>query len=182
VIARDWMTRSDRLVEEALGVFARLGYRVPVRRLASELGVTTGSLYHHFGSKDEMFLAVLRASVAADSAEFPALPPEVGPRDRVKLLIHAVKERETLLMRRLLVLHEYLRQLDGERPVELVAEMDQYASRLAQFFGSDDRTVGQFVLSLVNGALFRRYLDGGHTRWEDLERLLESSIESLLGR
>jgi hypothetical protein len=106
----------------------------------------------------------------------------VGLRDRVKLLIHGIKERETLLMRRFLVLHEYLRQMDTGPPVELVAEMDQYALRLAAFFGSEDPAVGPFVLSLVNGALWRRYLDAGHTRWEDLERLLEASIESLLGR
>jgi AcrR family transcriptional regulator len=172
---------SDRLVEDAIGVFARLGYRVPVRRLASELGVTTGALYHHFGSKDEMFLAVLRASVQADTAEFPELPPEVTPQDRVRLLLRSVQERETYLMRRFLVLHEYLRHQEAEPPPEVIAGLDHYAATVGRYFGSDDPAVGRFVLSLVNGALWRRYLDGGRTRWEDIERLLVASIGSILG-
>ena len=160
-------------------MFARFGYRVPVRKLASELGVTTGALYHHFGSKDEMFLAVLRASVAADSQQFPDLPPSITPEDRVRLLIHSVRARESYLTERLLVLGEYLRHEGGRPTAELADEMDQYAVRVGRLLGSDDPALGTYVLSLINGVLWRRYLDGGRTRWEDIERMLVASIDSL---
>ncbi|MEQ1501902.1 MAG: helix-turn-helix domain-containing protein [Myxococcota bacterium] len=171
---------NTRLVDDALGVFARLGYRVPVRRLASELGVTTGALYHQFGSKDEMFLEVLRSSVDVDVEVFPDLPPSIGPEDRVHLLLATVRLRETALIHRFLVLHEYLRHQEAPLSDEIVAGMDQYAAALGRFFGADDPAVGVFLLSVLNGALWRRYLDGGRTRWEDIERLLTGSISAVL--
>ena len=39
--------------------FAETGYaRTEVGRIAAEAGVTTGALYHHFGSKKGLFKAV----------------------------------------------------------------------------------------------------------------------------
>ena len=44
----------------AARLFRSLGYAaVSLRDVASEAGVTTGSLYHHFGSKDELVRALL---------------------------------------------------------------------------------------------------------------------------
>lgn len=52
----EWIPRPSsakgRLVLAALEAFGRLGYeRVNVVELAKTAGVTTGSLYHHFGNK-----------------------------------------------------------------------------------------------------------------------------------
>jgi len=44
----------------AARLFRKLGYAaVSLRDVAAEAGVTTGSLYHHFGSKDELVRVVL---------------------------------------------------------------------------------------------------------------------------
>ena len=44
----------------AARLFRKLGYAaVSLRDVAAEAGVTTGSLYHHFGSKDELVRALL---------------------------------------------------------------------------------------------------------------------------
>lgn len=44
----------------AARLFRKLGYAaVSLRDVASEAGVTTGSLYHHFGSKEDLVLALL---------------------------------------------------------------------------------------------------------------------------
>lgn len=58
---------SDRraaLVEEAARLFGRQGYdKTSMRDIASAFGILPGSLYHHFGSKDELFGAVYAAGV-----------------------------------------------------------------------------------------------------------------------
>jgi AcrR family transcriptional regulator len=52
-------TAKARLVEAAIHQFEMAGYdAVNVADLASKAGVTTGSLYHHFGSKLELYLVV----------------------------------------------------------------------------------------------------------------------------
>ena len=50
----------EQLLTCAARLFRKLGYAtVSLRHVAAEAGVTTGSLYHHFGSKDELVRALL---------------------------------------------------------------------------------------------------------------------------
>lgn len=54
-------TRRDRLIDTALALFDRDGYRATgIDRILAEAGVAKMTLYKHFGSKDELVLAVLR--------------------------------------------------------------------------------------------------------------------------
>ena len=60
---QDWIpipgTAKARLVEAAIHHFEIAGYdAVNVTDLAGKAGVTTGSLYHHFGSKQGLYLVV----------------------------------------------------------------------------------------------------------------------------
>ena len=53
----------ERLLEAALRLFASKGYAATsVRDIVSAAGVTAPSLYHHFGNKEGLFLAIVRAS------------------------------------------------------------------------------------------------------------------------
>jgi AcrR family transcriptional regulator len=52
----------DRLIEAAARVFARRGFHgASVEEVADEADYTKGAVYSNFGSKDELFLAVLEA-------------------------------------------------------------------------------------------------------------------------
>ena len=66
------------LLSVARSHFAEVGYaRTEVGRIAAEAGVTTGAIYHHFGSKKGLFQAVaeqieaeiLAAAAAAEGAD-----------------------------------------------------------------------------------------------------------------
>ncbi|MCF6524677.1 TetR/AcrR family transcriptional regulator [Streptomyces sp. JJ36] len=54
--------RREELLAAAAEVFAAHGYRgTTVRRIASEVGMLAGSLYHHFDSKESMLDEILAA-------------------------------------------------------------------------------------------------------------------------
>ena len=54
-------SKRDQLVKTGLELFAREGFHaVGVETLSMRAGVTKRTLYHHFKSKDELVLAVLR--------------------------------------------------------------------------------------------------------------------------
>ena len=64
---REWIpvpsSAKGRLAVEALAAFGRHGYAgIGVGELAAAAGVTTGSLYHHFGSKLGLY-AVVRTEI-----------------------------------------------------------------------------------------------------------------------
>jgi AcrR family transcriptional regulator len=51
----------DRLLRAAAGVFARLGYaKASISDITAAAGLSSGSIYAHFGSKAELFVATLR--------------------------------------------------------------------------------------------------------------------------
>src|SRR5712672_2063876 len=54
----DGLTR-ERILAAARECFAEAGYAAAsTHMVASRVGLTTGALYHHFGSKRELYLAV----------------------------------------------------------------------------------------------------------------------------
>jgi AcrR family transcriptional regulator len=56
--------RKGQLLEEAARLFGARGYdKTSMRDIASAFGILPGSLYHHFGSKEELFIAVYAAGV-----------------------------------------------------------------------------------------------------------------------
>jgi TetR/AcrR family transcriptional regulator, acrAB operon repressor len=52
-------TRQD-LLDAALLIFSRVGFEAArLEDIASQAGVTRGAIYHHFGGKEELFIALL---------------------------------------------------------------------------------------------------------------------------
>jgi AcrR family transcriptional regulator len=76
-----------RLLDAARSVFAERGYHAASLDLVSErAGCTKGALYHHFGSKEGLLLALLDQQVAGRLAQARAregaLPSQKMPFDR----------------------------------------------------------------------------------------------------
>ncbi|MGQ9427021.1 TetR/AcrR family transcriptional regulator [Gilvimarinus sp. F26214L] len=54
------VSKRDQLIDTASRLFAAQGYRgTGIDQIAEEATVTKKTMYHHFGSKDELILAVL---------------------------------------------------------------------------------------------------------------------------
>src|SRR5579859_5100655 len=57
---RDRVKTRVALLDAAAGVFARRGLDgATLEEIAESAGFTRGAVYHHFGSKEELFLAVI---------------------------------------------------------------------------------------------------------------------------
>jgi AcrR family transcriptional regulator len=69
--------RSERsralILEAALALFSSQGYRATsIRDIAAKAAVSTGSVYHHFKDKEELFKTLLaQLQAAVESPEFP---------------------------------------------------------------------------------------------------------------
>jgi AcrR family transcriptional regulator len=60
-------TRRDEILAVAAGIFARQGIsNTTVRDIGDEAGILSGSLYHHFSSKDEIVEAIIRSALDPD--------------------------------------------------------------------------------------------------------------------
>jgi AcrR family transcriptional regulator len=97
--------RQTEVVHEAARVFAHSGYdqtSVPV--LARSLGIAAGSLYHYFGSKEQLLIAIcdqLMDPLLQQAEELAAAdrPPQDQLRELVHLWVgHVVTHRDHLLV------------------------------------------------------------------------------------
>jgi len=82
------MTRASRelqLLDVALRLFIEHGYQgTSIEDVASAAGVTRPIIYHHFGSKDGIYLACLRrARAELDQRMIGAAQASVQPQERV---------------------------------------------------------------------------------------------------
>ncbi len=78
--------RKQQLLEKAARLFGEKGYdNTSMRDIASAFGVLPGSLYHHFGSKDELFAAVYAQGVSRFIAAVKAaVEPYEDPWERLE--------------------------------------------------------------------------------------------------
>lgn len=131
--AEESSERRSVLLEKAARLFGRRGFdKTSMRDLAAEFGVLPGSLYHHFGSKEELFLEVYTTGV-----------------DRMIAAVeHAVDGLEDPWQRLEAVCVAHLQQLLGEENV--------MAGVLANWATTDDALRGALVRQRDR---YERFLD-----------------------
>jgi AcrR family transcriptional regulator len=86
--------RRDRILAQAAALFASKGVAgTTVREIADEMGILSGSLYHHFESKEAMVDEILSAYLEDLRHRYKdALATAADARDRLRCLVRASLE------------------------------------------------------------------------------------------
>jgi TetR/AcrR family transcriptional regulator, cholesterol catabolism regulator len=81
--------RRAAIIATAARLFQERGYSgTTVRDLAREVGITSGSIFHHFGSKEEVLLSVVEKGLVEATTRMSGA--DAGePRARLQDMIHA---------------------------------------------------------------------------------------------
>ena len=81
--------RRERLIEAAARLFHQQGYeRTSVRQLAEAVGILSGSVFHHFDSKEDILLAVMSTTIDTMTRRLgEAARSASGTRERLLALI-----------------------------------------------------------------------------------------------
>lgn len=85
----DPSSARGRLLTKAAHLFKEKGYeRTTVRDLAKEVGIQSGSIFHHFKTKEEILRAVMEETILYNTERMRnALARCVNPREKVLALI-----------------------------------------------------------------------------------------------
>jgi AcrR family transcriptional regulator len=97
--------RRQQAIEDAARVFAARGYdQTSMQQLAEDLGIAAGSLYHYFGGKEQLLIAICDELMDPLLEDARALldaggPPERELRGLVALWVaHVVSHRDHMLV------------------------------------------------------------------------------------
>ncbi|MFD7495929.1 TetR/AcrR family transcriptional regulator [Streptomyces sp. NPDC059832] len=84
---RKTVARREQIIDAALAAYTEAGSRgVSVRDIAQRVGMTDAGVMHHFGSREELFTAVLQAREKADRNAFGDASSD--PKAAFELLAH----------------------------------------------------------------------------------------------
>jgi AcrR family transcriptional regulator len=80
--------RRDEILQVAAGLFAAKGYEeTTIREIGDAAGILSGSLYHHFQTKDEMLHELLKGFVLMIPEYQAIVDRGAGPRDTIGAMI-----------------------------------------------------------------------------------------------
>lgn len=157
------LDRRAELIDKAARLFGARGYdNTSMRQIGAAFGVLHGSLYHHFGSKEELFVTVYAAGVSAFILGVQkAIAPLTDPWERLEAA--CVAHLEALLTRdspAATVLAEWSSSYSEAMRDALVRERDRYEQVFEELTDGVDLPTGirrrYFRLGLLgalNGAL-----------------------------
>lgn len=158
--------RRQELLEQCFALFAREGYAgLTMRRIASELGTSTGTLYHYFGGKADLFAQMFRWIRNRDILEIAASVPADVPLDqRLELLRAFLVGHADSMSQALRIALEFHREASSPEDRALLAEtLADYRGAIEDQLGVSDPVVVGSVLSLLLGILTQHVLDPAHT-------------------
>ncbi len=150
------------MLEKAWPVFIEHGYAgLSMRKLAQELGVTTGALYHHFGGKREVLLELFRMLRDRQVRQIvEVVAPEPDFESKLRALLRHVEKHEQGFLAAYLVMSDY-RQTVGQE--EFQAELktmnggETGFDLMGRLLGTDSDTAA-FVMIFLRGLISMRRL------------------------
>ena len=120
-------TRRDELLELAATMFAERGLRATtVRDIADSAGILSGSLYHHFSSKEEMVDELLRGFLDWLFERYQEIvATEPNPRERLKGLFMASFEAIEDRHAQVVIYQDEAKRLSGQSRFSYVEERNK---------------------------------------------------------
>lgn len=188
-------TRRDDILEAAAAVFVERGFdAATTREIGERAGVLSGSLYHHFETKEEMLFALVRDVYAGVLSSLESLSEAPGNgADRLRALIEIhVRHLVGNLARTTLALHEF-RSLTEEHRAVIAAAEERYVRIVTDLIeegradgsiraDADQKLARMVVLGAANW-VYRWYRPGGeHTTDEIATTIASLAVDGLASR
>lgn len=126
------VSRRDELLELAASMFAERGLRATtVRDIADSAGILSGSLYHHFSSKEEMVDEVLRNFLDWLFTRYHEIvDTEPNPLERLKGLFMASFEAIEHRHAQVVIYQDEAKRLSGQDRFSYVEERNRQQRKM----------------------------------------------------
>lgn len=184
--------RIAQIIEAAINVLARVGFAgLRIEDVARQAGISKGSVYLYFSSKEELFAAVLESFVGQPLDAFrEALDkPEIPARDRILAMIAGVAEQMRALGSVISIWLEFYALAARDSNVrsafagyfadyrQVLAQMIEQGVAQGEFHSVDAGEVAIAISALIEGTGILWTVDREAVQ---LEQQLEGSVRLLL--
>ena len=159
------------LLQQCLTLFAEQGYgSITMRQIAQGLGVSTGTLYHYFPSKEGIFIQLVQELCEQDIANFFAQAPAGKTAiDRLRIVMAFFLENFKFYQQQLLLWVDFYqhsqRTVVDDRQI-LRGFWQRTHDQLATYLQLPNPASVDFVLVFMDGLLLQCLYDRGKAEQE----------------
>jgi AcrR family transcriptional regulator len=176
----------QELLSQCLDVIAEKGYAtITMRQIAAGLGVSTGTLYHYFPSKESLFEQLVESISNQDTSEatIAALKQIPTRVDRLEAMLNYMAENEAYFLRQTLMLLDFARQhsrADINQNETLKRAGERYEKAIAQILEIHDPAMVILVMNLFDGLIVRRLYQGDRISIERQTQVIKAMLTPYL--
>ncbi|HAX75319.1 MAG TPA: TetR/AcrR family transcriptional regulator [Cyanobacteria bacterium UBA11372] len=183
IVDRDLYRKE--LLGKCFDLFASKGYAsITMREIAQKLGVSTGTLYHYFPSKEAMFVQLFEERYRQTIASIaPALEKAKTLAERIEIVFDFVARNEEYFLKQLLLDIEFYQQQGREKMQQNKALQQLTERALAEFaklLGIQDPKFVIYISSLIDGLVLARLYTDEIISWSEQGALLGKMITAYL--
>lgn len=173
------------LLRKCFNLFAERGYAaITMRQIAQALGVSTGTLYHYFPSKEALFEQMVEDLNEVGFQKF-AIEVEKATtlEDRLDIAFDYLIQNEADFIKESLIWIEFIQQR-GRETLESSDILRRLYLRtqkeLSRLLGIQDAQLTIFLMSLIDGLMFARLYVGQEISLSDQLKLLKTVLMTYL--
>ena len=155
------------LLTGCLDLFAERGYgSITMRQIAKGLGVSTGTLYHYFPSKESIFIQLVQELCERDVYSFLAQAPEVDSLEgRLQAILDFVFQNAQYYYQQVLLWVDFVQQTpqvpDGDTQF-LRQIWQRMRDSLAEYLQLSKPELVDFVMVFIDGLIVQYVYDHGY--------------------
>ncbi|MFH7026646.1 MAG: TetR/AcrR family transcriptional regulator [Heteroscytonema crispum UTEX LB 1556] len=181
----------DQYRKELLGkcfdLFAEKGYgSITMRQIAQGLGVSTGTLYHYFPSKEALFLQMVEEQTQQDILNFQteSSGAQTLP-ERIDALMNFLAKYEDYFFNQMAVSLDFYQQVGRAEVLNneiLRRSSEQTRQVIGEYLQISDKAIVDFVFTYIGGLIIGRLYEGDTISFDEQSMLLKKILMAYLGQ
>ncbi|OKH21166.1 TetR/AcrR family transcriptional regulator [Chroogloeocystis siderophila] len=169
------------LLTKCFDLFAAKGYgAVTMRQIAKELGVSTGTLYHYFPSKQALFWQLYDELNERDTASMNAVLNSTDTlEERITAIFDYIAQNEDYFFKQFLITGDFYQQQDREEILANETLKHNYELNrdfVTKALETDDPAVVNFAMCLATGIMVVRLFEGNVVEYAEQAQLLNKML------
>jgi AcrR family transcriptional regulator len=172
----------EEMLEKCFHFFSRKGYaKVTMREIADEIGISTGTLYHYFSTKENILGELIAwAGEKNVSAYISRVKPADSIRHRFKLIVDFWKENGNFYQNIMLLTIDMQRNSSSEQYEKVYAFFsDRYCDAMSEQLNIS-RQFAMFIFIHFLGITFHSLATSGKEEYERQIDLFSTMIKPLI--
>lgn len=174
----------EEILEKCFDLFARSGFQgITMREIGKELKISTGTLYHYFPSKEEIFRQMLfqlsQKQVLILSERFSRTK---SFEEKIQYLIQHIARNETFFQKLLFLIIDYYRQNGLKDPEHFIRNIaNYYRKSLSELIGIGDSPAIGALFTFCLGLIVQSMIETEGKEKEEIFTLIKQMLEAFIG-